>query len=178
MKKIVAAVLGVLMSVFIIVGPAATPASAYSCTWHWTSDYRTVKVQDGFSTYKFRLMTEMNYRHCWKRARHWVDPAMMYVGCRRLQEGGAVLREVKYNPYIWDKDGHSINPGIKYGDCNTQSYTRKEYQFPAMQRLHMCGAGSPRWRTTARLNLVLQKDKTVTMSSTFWGFTGPVLIKC
>jgi hypothetical protein len=179
MRKMLAALLGLVLGALVWIAAVPAPAHAVSCTTHYSSDYRYVKEPvTGLPDPVWRIMHELRYRHCKQGARRWVDPLSAEIGCREESNtrlGG--LRKTYWRMRYWDHDHHEKRR--KTGlECNRADWTTKILYFPKMQKFHRCAAGSPRWRARVKFDIAAGDDAHSTLAGHWWGYSGPVAVRC
>lgn len=178
-RLVVGTVMAVITSLLAVLF-GQTAANAYSCTSnHYSSDYSYVNYKPGWplAEHRWRIMAELHYRHCWQGTKHWADPMSFTFGCRRDKNGG-VLREATFNPYLWDRDGHSVNPGPATVQCTSKKWDVTIQRYNSMSKFHLCAGGGPRWKVNVKMDIAGDSDKHPRLDGAFWGYTGPVVINC
>lgn len=175
MSKFLALLLGITAWMVVLM-PA--PAGAVTCTTHYSADYRYVKkALVGQPDSKWRIMHELRYRHCKRGAKRWVDPLSVEIGCRVEKNGAADLRTTNWRMRYWDHDHHEARRKTSLA-CFTRDWVTKILYFPKMQKFHRCAAGSPRWKTKVKFDIVGYTDKNTSLAGHWWGYSGPVAVDC
>lgn len=179
MKAIAAAIM--LVAVTLLVLPPSPAYAETKCNGpHYSSDYQTVEKHVGFAAYKWRVLHELKYRHCWNsRGRHWADPLSMKIGCRRTEGGeGSGLRDVTFDARYWDRDHHEIDSPPWTIECNRTTYTEDIHYFTSASVFHLCSTGGPRWDVQVKFDIAAETDIHTRLAGAFWGYTGPVNVTC
>jgi hypothetical protein len=180
MIKRIALLLALLIALSGISVLVSSPAQALRCTSHYTTDYDYVTERArGWWVSKWRVMQETRFNNCVDGNRRWADPVSTKYGCRQVENTGFIgLRYVQFNTRFWDRDHHELNPRAMRLGCKSKQWTTK-YQFHRdVTKLHRCGTGGPRFDTSVKFDIAAGDDAHTRLASAFWGYVGPMIVRC